>query len=72
MRDAAKLLGVTSHAIRRAIQAGILPAIQVVADAPYQIRSSDLQTQAVMSAIARKGRPCRPNPDDQIPMFPNT
>jgi DNA invertase Pin-like site-specific DNA recombinase len=72
MRDAAKLLGVTSHAIRRVIKAGILAATQVVPDAPYQIRSSDLRTQAVTSAVARKGRPCRAIAEDQIPMFPNT
>jgi DNA invertase Pin-like site-specific DNA recombinase len=72
MRDAAELLGVTNHAIRRVIKAGILPATQVVPDAPYQIRSSDLQTQAVMSAIARKGRPCRAIAEDQLPMFPDT
>ena len=72
MRDAAKLLGVTSHAIRRVIKAGILPATQVVPDAPYQIRSSDLRTQAVTSAVVRKGRPCRAIAEDQIPMFPAT
>jgi DNA invertase Pin-like site-specific DNA recombinase len=72
MRDAAKLLGVTSHAIRRVIKAGILPATQVVPDAPYQIRSSDLRTQAVTSAVARKDRPCRAIAEDQIPMFPDT
>ena len=59
MRDAAAALGVSSHTIRRLIQAGVLPAAQVVPDAPYQIRSSDLHSQAVTTAIARKGRPCR-------------
>ena len=59
MRDAAAALGVSSHTIRRLIKTGVLPAAQVVPDAPYQIRSSDLQSQAVSTAIARKGRPCR-------------
>ena len=45
MTDAAKSLGVTNHAIRRAIKDGILPAEQVVPDAPYQIRASDLREQ---------------------------
>ena len=59
MREAAKLLGVTNHAIRRLIKDGVLAAEQVVPDAPYQIRASDLQNQKVIDAIARKGRPCR-------------
>jgi excisionase family DNA binding protein len=41
MSEAAKLLGVTNHAIRRLINERILPAQQVVPDAPYQIRASD-------------------------------
>ena len=59
MRDAAAALGVSSHTIRRLIQTGVLPAAPVVPDAPYQIRSSDLHSQAVTTAIARKGSPCR-------------
>ena len=72
MRDAAAALGVSSYMIRRLIKTGVLPAIQVVPDAPYQIRSSDLHTQAVTTAIARKGRPCRSESEDQLPMFPDT
>ena len=41
MRDAPTALGVSSYIIRRLIKAGVLPAGQVVPDAPYQIRSSD-------------------------------
>ena len=72
MRDAAAALGVSSHTIRRLIQAGVLPAAQVVPDAPYQIRSSDLHSQAVTTAIARKGPPCRSESPGPLPMFPDT
>jgi hypothetical protein len=72
MSEAAKLLGVTHHAIRRAIKAGVLPSVQVVPDAPHQIRASHLQTQSVIAAIARKNRPCRMKSENQIPMFPDT
>jgi excisionase family DNA binding protein len=43
MSEAAKMLGVSNHAIRRVIKDGILAAEQVVPDAPYQIRASDLR-----------------------------
>src|SRR5277367_5788039 len=72
MRDAAAALGVSSHTIRRLIQAGVLPAAQVVPDAPYQIRSSDLHSQAVTTAIARKACPCRSESAEPLPMFPGT
>ncbi len=72
MRDAAAALGVSSHTIRRLIKDGVLPAAQVVPDAPYQIRSSDLHSQAVSTAIARKGRPCRSESTEPLPMFPDT
>lgn len=72
MRDAAAALGVSSHTIRRLIQADVLPAAQVVPDAPYQIRSSDLHSQAVTTAIVRKGRPCRSESPEPLPMFPDT
>jgi excisionase family DNA binding protein len=72
MSEAAKLLGVTNHAIRRLIKDRVLPAEQVVPDAPYQIRASDLQTVHVAAAIARKHRPCRLDADSQLPMFINT
>jgi excisionase family DNA binding protein len=72
MSEAAKLLGVSHHAIRRLIKAGILAAEQVVPDAPYQIRASDLQNQKVVDALARKGRPCRAKIENQPSMFSNT
>ena len=69
MSDAAKFLGVTHYMIRRLITDRILPAEQVVPDAPWQIRASDLRSVAVTEALTRKHRPCRNNADGQIPMF---
>jgi len=69
MRDAAKVLGVSNHAIRRLIKDGALAAEQVVPDAPYQIRASDLQNQKVVDALARKDRPCRGKMENQPSMF---
>ena len=72
MTEAAKLLGVTNHAIRRLIKDGILAAEQVVPGAPYQIRGSDLRNESVTTALARKGRPCRGEIENQLPMFTDT
>ncbi len=72
MSEAAAKLGVSNHQIRRLIKEGILPAEQVVPDAPYQIRASDLQTQPVTAALARKGRPCRVISENQSLLFSDT
>jgi DNA invertase Pin-like site-specific DNA recombinase len=72
MREAAAKLSVSHHQIRRLIKEGILAAEQVVPDAPYQIRASDLQDERVTSALARKGRPCRVIPKNQTSMFSDT
>jgi len=72
MREAAQHCGVTSHRIRRLIQAGVLPAEQVVPGAPYQIRAADLQSERVVRSMGRKGRPCRLDVENQIPMFTDT
>jgi excisionase family DNA binding protein len=69
MSEAAKLLGVTNHVIRRLIKEGILAAEQVVPNAPYQIRACDVHNKRVTAAIARKGRPCRVNTENQFAMF---
>jgi excisionase family DNA binding protein len=69
MSEAAKLLGVTNHVIRRLINEGILAAEQVVPNAPYQIRACDLHNERVTAAIARKGRPCRVDAENQLPIF---
>lgn len=72
MTEAAKTLGVTNHTIRRLIKTNVLPAVQVVTGAPYQIRAEDLALKAVKTAVARKGRPCRITDTDTLPMFIDT
>lgn len=73
MRDAAKHANVSSSFIRTLIQRGVLPAKQVVPDAPWQIRIEDLDTDAVRVAIARRhstGRPLKALRDERTPMIP--
>ena len=72
MMEAAAKLGVTNHVIRRLIKERILPAEQVVAGAPYQIRAADLADERVAAALVRKGRPHRVGSANQISMFPDT
>jgi excisionase family DNA binding protein len=72
MSEAAELLGVSHHVIRRLIRERILCAEQVVPGAPHQIRACDLRSEQVAAAIARKHRPCRSNADGQLPMFIST
>ena len=72
MSEAAALLGVTHHRIRRLIKDGILAAEQVVPGAPYQIRTTDLRDERVTTAIGRTARPCRADPENQLPMFTGT
>jgi hypothetical protein len=71
MTEAATKLGVTNHVIRSLIKERILPAEQVVAGAPYQIRAVDLADQRVAAALVRRGRPHRVGSANQIPMFPD-
>jgi excisionase family DNA binding protein len=72
MSEAAEILGVSNHTIRRLIQDRILAAEQVVPGAPYQIKASDLRTERVVAAIAAKGRPCRAEHENQLSIFPDT
>jgi excisionase family DNA binding protein len=72
MSEAAATLGVSNHQIRRLIKEGVLAAEQVVPDAPYQIRASDLHTERVTTALARKGRPCRVISENQTSIFSDT
>ena len=58
MSEAARKLGLSNHAIRQMIKSGVLPAEQVVPRAPYQIRTTDLDTEAVRRVLASRGRPC--------------
>ena len=72
MTEAAKVLDVTNHTIRRLIKTGVLAAVQVVPGAPYQIRAGDLASDKIKTAVARKGRPCRTLDDGTLPMFTDT
>ena len=72
MSEAAELVGVSHHVIRRLIRERILRAEQVVPGAPHQIKASDLRSEQVAAAVARKHRPCRLNVDGQLPMFIST
>ena len=69
MSQAAAKLGVSNHQIRRLIKDGVLAADQVVPNAPYQIRASDLEDDRITVALARKGRPCRPISENQTSLF---
>ena len=69
MREAAAKLGVTSHIIRRLIQDGVLPAEQVVPGAPWQIQIKDLDRDAVIAALMRKGGPHRAPAQGQLLIF---
>jgi len=71
MSQAATALGVTNHVIRRLVRCGILPAEQVVACAPYQIRAEDLRRETVLTAVRRRRtRPCRSHEPQSKPLFP--
>lgn len=70
LSEAAAKLGVSSHKVRRLIKEGVLAGEQVVPDAPYQIRASDLEDEKVIAAAKRKG-PCRLPAENQFSMFPS-
>jgi DNA invertase Pin-like site-specific DNA recombinase len=72
LREAAAKLGVSHHQIRRLIKEKVIVSEQVMPDAPHQIRAADLQSEQVAAALKRKGRPCRVDSENQIPMFPDT
>jgi DNA invertase Pin-like site-specific DNA recombinase len=76
MFDAAKKYGVPCHVIRRLIKTGVLPARQVMFDAPWQILASDLERDDVQRALRerrrRGGRPCRSPRDTRTLTIPGT
>jgi lambda repressor-like predicted transcriptional regulator len=71
LRDAAAKLGVSHHQVRKLIKAGILKSEQIMPDAPHQIRTADLESEQIVAALKRKGRPCRVDSKKQISMFPD-
>jgi hypothetical protein len=76
MVEAADKAGVSCHAIRKLIRAGILPARQVLFDAPWQILTADLERPEVQEALRRRkqqpGRPCRISRDERTLKIPGT
>lgn len=76
MSEAAANLGVSHYAIRCLIKSGVLPARQVVEDAPWQIMADDLRRPEVQQALrARAGRsrrPCRNSADTRTLRLPGT
>lgn len=76
MTEAAEELGVSHYAIRCLIKSGVLPARQVVEDAPWQIMADDLRRPAVQEALRardRRGRrPRRISPGQRTLRFPGT
>ncbi len=76
MVEAAAKTGVSCHAIRRLIKSGILPARQILFDAPWQILAADLERTEVQQALRRRsqraGRPCRNSRDDRTLKIPGT
>jgi hypothetical protein len=76
MVEAAAKAGVSCHAIRKLIKSGLLPARQVVFDAPWQIQVADLERPEVQKALHRRrrgaGRPCRNSSDRRTLEIPGT
>jgi len=72
MSEAARRLGVSDQRIRRLIRIGVLPAEQVMARAPYQIRLADLECDEVKAALDRRSRPYPAAPDQQASLFSDT
>lgn len=76
MLEAAGKLNVTCHVIRKLIRDGILPARQVMPDAPWQILAVDIERGEVRDALRRRrvlqGRPCRNSGDTLTLAIPGT
>lgn len=75
MSEAAALLGVSHYAIRCLVKSSVLPARQVVTDAPWQIMADDLgrpEVQEALRARANRRRPCRDPADDRKLRIPGT
>jgi hypothetical protein len=76
MSEAAAQLGVSHYAIRCLIKSGVLPARQVVEDAPWQIMADDLHRPEVQEALrtraGRRRRPCRNSADERTLRLPGT
>lgn len=76
MVEAAQKCEVSCHVIRRLIREGVLPARQLIGDAPWQIMAADLERPEVRDALAqrrkRAGRPSRISQDKRTLVIPGT
>ncbi len=76
MLEAAQKLAVSCHVIRGMIRDGVLPARQLVVDAPWQILAVDLDRSEVRQALRhrrkRAGRPSRISRDTRTLVIPGT
>lgn len=71
MQETAKFLGVSGHSVRNLIKNAILPARQVVENAPWQILREDLERPEVKTALRNRfKRPCRNSADEQTIPIP--
>jgi hypothetical protein len=76
MSEAASELGVSHYTIRCLIKSRVLPARQVVEDAPWQIMVDDLRRPEVEEALRvrarRRGRPYRDSARERTLRIPGT
>lgn len=76
MSEAASHLDVSHYTIRCLIKSGVLPARQVVEDAPWQIMADDLRRPEVEEALraraGRRGRPYRDSARERTLRIPGT
>jgi DNA invertase Pin-like site-specific DNA recombinase len=76
MLEAQRILRISAHKMRRLIAAGLIPATQVVARAPWQIPAQALQAPEVHAFL--EGRktgqsgPCRSSGEDRQQVIPGT
>jgi excisionase family DNA binding protein len=60
MQEAAHRLGVSTSSVRRMIELKVIPAVQAVECAPWEIREEALQTEAVQKAANNTKNRIRP------------
>jgi len=72
MEEASMRLAVSHKIVRRLIEAGKIPATQVVPCAPWEISAEAIASEAVLMEIERikqRARPSRTTSTDDLPMF---
>jgi excisionase family DNA binding protein len=72
MEEASTRLAVSHKIVRRLIEAGKIPATQVVPCAPWEISAEAVESKTVLEEIERikqRGRPLRATSVEELPMF---